>query len=171
MPTTGSTPIVDQIYRDNHSWLHGWLRKKLGCTHNAADLAHDTFIRLMIAMNKQGEVELDIKEPRAYLTTIASRILINHYRRQSLEQAYLDALATIPEAIAASPEQRAMILETLNEIDTILNALPRKVRNVFLMAQLDGLAYDEIARELSISLRSVQRYMAMAYEQCFQSNN
>lgn len=166
-----SATIVDQIYRDNHSWLHGWLWKKLGCTNNAADLAQDTFIRLMTALARQGGGDLNIQEPRAYLTTIASRVLINHYRRQTLEHAYLDALATIPEAVATSPEQRAMILETLNEIDTILSALPRKVRTVFLMAQLDGQTYDEIASELGISVRSVQRYMAMTYEQCLQSQS
>jgi RNA polymerase sigma factor (sigma-70 family) len=169
--TAGSAPIVDKIYRENHSWLHAWLRKKLGCSHNAADLAQDTFIRLMIALAKKGETELNIQEPRAYLTTIASRVLINHHRRQTLEQAYLEALATVPESVSASPEQRALILETLNEIDAVLSALPRKVRTVFLMAQLDGLAYEDIAKELLISIRSVQRYMAMAYEQCFQSQN
>ena len=37
--------IVEVLYQDHHSWLTGWLRRKLGCPQNAADLAQDTFIR------------------------------------------------------------------------------------------------------------------------------
>ena len=37
-----------------------------------------------------------IIEPRAFLTTVAKRVLFNYYRRQDLERAYLDALAQMP---------------------------------------------------------------------------
>lgn len=36
-----------QLYLDHHGWLHGWLRRRLDCTDTAADLAHDTFLRLL----------------------------------------------------------------------------------------------------------------------------
>lgn len=168
VPTAGPYHSIDQLYRDHNNWLQGWLRKKLGCAHNASDLAQDTFIRIMVALGKRCEPELNLKEPRAYLTTVATRVLINHYRRQSLEQAYLEALTSMPEAVAPSPEQRLILLETLNEIDTLLSALPHKVRTVFLMAQLDGLTYNEISKQLNIPDRSVRRYMSLAYEQCLQ---
>ena len=44
MSSTDSLPndAVTQIYRDHHGWLSGWLRKKLGNSFDAADLAHDT---------------------------------------------------------------------------------------------------------------------------------
>ncbi|MFL9609593.1 sigma factor [Methylobacillus sp. Pita2] len=41
--------LVHQLYSSHHGWLYAWLRKKLGCQHIAADLAHDTFVRLMVA--------------------------------------------------------------------------------------------------------------------------
>ncbi len=166
MPVSSTTDSVSELYSAHHGWLQGWLRKKLGCAHNAADLAQDTFIRILTAFDKQRHAELDLREPRAYLTTVATRVLSNHYRRQSLEQAYVEALSQMPEAVAPPPEQRLIILETLNEIDALLNALPQKVRAVFLAAQLDGLTYNEISQQLNIPPRSVRRYMALAYERC-----
>lgn len=166
MRTASPSDPIAELYTQHNGWLQGWLRKKLGCAHNAADLAQDTFIRIIVAFEKRCEPELDLKEPRAYLTTVATRVLINHYRRQSLEQAYLDALACMPEILAPSPEQRLLVLETLNEIDFILNGLPAKVRTVFLLAQLDGLTYNEISQQLNIPTRTVRRYMALAFEQC-----
>ncbi|HEY4353459.1 MAG TPA: sigma factor-like helix-turn-helix DNA-binding protein, partial [Paraburkholderia sp.] len=40
------------------------------------------------------------------------------------------------------------------------------IRSAFLLSQLDGLTYDEIATQLSISTRTVKRYMATAFEEC-----
>jgi RNA polymerase sigma-70 factor (ECF subfamily) len=48
MPATPSASPdagIATLYRDHHSWLHGWLRLKLGDAHRAADLAQDTFVR------------------------------------------------------------------------------------------------------------------------------
>lgn len=157
---------ITALYSEHSGWLQGWLRKKLGCAHNAADLAQDTFIRIVMAYNGAEHAVMQLREPRAYLTTVATRVLCNHCRRQSLEQAYADALRQMPEATAPAPEHRLIILETLNEIDALLDALPHKVRAVFLAAQLDGLTYDEIALQLGIAPRSVRRYMALAYERC-----
>ena len=166
MRVSSSLDPITALYSEHNGWLHGWLRKKLGCTHHAADLAQDTFIRIVMAFNGKDDVASQLREPRAYLTTVATRVLSNHYRRRSLEQAYADALRQMPDSVAPAPEDRLIILETLNEIDALLDVLPNKARSVFLLAQLDGLTYNEIALELAISPRSVRRYMALAYERC-----
>ena len=132
-------------YRHHHGWLHGWLRRKLGDAHHAADLAQDTFVRILMACRAQELALEQLREPRAYLTTVAGRVLLNHYRRLSLEQAWLAALATQPEPFAASPEERLSILQTLHEVDALLDALPAKTRTVFLLSQLEGLTYAQIA--------------------------
>src|SRR5256885_14558104 len=56
-----------------------------------------------------------LREPRAYLATVARRLLINHLRRQSLEQAWLQALAALPAPQAPSPEQQLLILQRSEE--------------------------------------------------------
>ncbi|MEF9963435.1 MAG: sigma-70 family RNA polymerase sigma factor [Comamonas sp.] len=159
--TIPSRHRVANLYTDHHGWLQGWLRKKVGNAFDAADLAQDTFVRIL------GTRDLPlIAEPRAYLTTVAKGVLVNWCRRQSLERAYLEALALLPEPNAISPEQRSVVLETLQEIDTILDALPPLVRRAFLLSQLDGMKYEDIAGQLGVSLTSVKRYMAQAFRQC-----
>jgi RNA polymerase sigma-70 factor (ECF subfamily) len=41
--------------------------------------------------------------PRAYLTTIAQRLLSNHLRRRQIERAYLEALGALPDPVAPPP--------------------------------------------------------------------
>jgi RNA polymerase sigma-70 factor (ECF subfamily) len=151
------------MYLAHHGWLQAWLRKKLGNPFDAADLAQDTFIRILAARSA-----VTIDEPRAYLTTVARGVLINWYKRQALERAYLEALALMPEPEAPSPEQRAIILQTLHEIDAMLDALQPVARKVFLLSQLEGMKYEDIAALTGVSLTSVKRYMRQAFRQCME---
>lgn len=154
----------DLLYRDHHGWLLGWLRRKLGCAHDAADLAHDAFLRLL-----RQPVDEPVREPRAYLTTIAHGLVVNHWRRRDIERAWLEALMQQPEAVHPSPEVRALAVEALLEIDALLAALPEKPRRAFLLAQLDGLTYREIGTELGVSERMVKKYMAQTMLHCLRA--
>jgi RNA polymerase sigma-70 factor (ECF subfamily) len=153
---------VHLLYSEHHGWLQGWLRKKLGNAFDAADLAQDTFVRVLRAPGLDR-----VEEPRAYLTTVARNLLINHVRRRAIERAYLDALALLPEPVAPSPEARLMVLETLVEIDRRLSGLPAQAKQAFLLAQLEGLGQAEIAAELGISVSTVKRHLAKAAMRCF----
>ncbi|AVJ28110.1 sigma-70 family RNA polymerase sigma factor [Achromobacter spanius] len=160
-PPPRSADSITTMYANHHGWLLGWLRKRLGSAADAADLAHDTFLRVL------GNARADVREPRAFLSTVAGGILANFYRRRDIEQAYLRTLADLPETYAPSPEARAIVLETLVEIDRRLSGLPAPVRQAFLLAQVDGMKQSEIAATLGVSLPTVQRYVARALLQCF----
>lgn len=153
---------VEVLYMDHHSWLTGWLRRKLGCPHSAADLAQDTFMRLLSARETPS-----IAEPRAFLTVVAKRVLFNHYRRQDLERAYLQALADMPEQLVPSEEERAIILQTLMELDQLLDGLPTPVKRAFLLAQVDGMSYADIGAQLGISIATVKRHLNKAALRCY----
>ena len=155
---------VAALYSNHQGWLQGWLRRRLGDPCTAADLTQDTFLRVMLK-SRSGEV-FNLDEPRAYLTTVAKRLMVNYFERQSLERAFLGTLETLPESVVPSLEERAIILETLHELDALLDALPAKVRTAFLMSQLEGRTYDDIAADLQVSVRTVTRYMVQAFSQC-----
>ncbi|EPN57248.1 ECF subfamily RNA polymerase sigma-24 factor, partial [Pseudomonas syringae pv. actinidiae ICMP 19096] len=101
------------LYRDHHGWLESWLRRRMGNAWDAADLSQDTFLRVLSSSQQIA----DMQEPRAYLLTVGKRLLSNFYTRRSLEQAYLEALAQLPEDSVPSPEQRWLLLETLQALD------------------------------------------------------
>ena len=159
MPAVESTDHseVAMLYIDHHGWLQVWLRRRLGDAHQAADLAHDTFVRVILT----GRTS-DIREPRAYLTTLAQRVLYNFWRRRELEQAWLEALAVLPEELAPSPEDYALVREAVEALDRCLGGLPLKVRQAFLLRRLDGLRHTEIAAAMGISESTVERYMKQA---------
>lgn len=105
-------------------------------------------------------------EARGYLRTMANGLCIDLWRRREVEQAWLQTLACRPGAVEPSPEHRALIVETLLEVGDMLGRLSQKAACAFIMAQVDGLPYREIAAQLAVSERMVKKYIAQAMLQC-----
>lgn len=163
LPDTTPHARLDSLYRDHHGWLQGWLRRRLGDRERAADVAQDTFLRLLVS----GRLP-SVDEGRSYLAQIARNLIIDQWRRQRIEQAYLESLAALPEPEIPSLETRAMVIETLMQIDVMLDGMPAKVREAFLLSQFEGLTYPQIAERLGVSVSSVQKYMLRAISACYQ---
>lgn len=149
------------LYRDHNGWLRGWLRQRLNNSADAADLAQDTFIRVLLARTSGT-----LQEPRRYLATIARGLVIDMYRRRSLEQAYLEALKLRPEIHAPSAEDRALIFDSLLAIDRMLDGLGTRTRQIFLAVQLDGLSYEKTAERVGVSVSTVRKHLANALMHC-----
>jgi RNA polymerase sigma factor (sigma-70 family) len=159
-----STPTQEMhtLYSEHHSWLRGWLRKKLGNAFDAADLAHDTYVRILATGSAPAP-----DQSRRFLTQIANGLVIDMYRRRQIEASYLEAVSLMPEPQVPSEETRLLIIETLIEIDTLLHRLPAKTRMALLLYKLDGLSYQEIAVQLQVSVSSVQKYITSALMACY----
>jgi RNA polymerase sigma factor (sigma-70 family) len=165
---------VSALYAAHHGWLQGWLRRKLGNACDAADLAHDTFVRVLGRRQASASAPAAappsplpaLREPRAYLGAIARGLVADFFRRKDLERAYLEALAALPEAHQPSPETRAIMLEALVAIDAMLDGLKPPVRQAFLLSQLEGMPYERIAAQLGVTRRTVSNYMCKAIEHC-----
>lgn len=155
---------VHILYSDHHDWLFGWLRKKLGCAHNAADVAHDTFLRIIASR----DALLGVEQPRAWLTTTAKRLIIDRARRQALEQAYLAEMALLAAHLPfqPAPDETLMALEALDQIGAALQAISAKARDAFLMHYLDQQSHAAIAAGLGVSTRMVHTYLVQALLAC-----
>ncbi|MBD8755395.1 sigma-70 family RNA polymerase sigma factor [Pseudomonas coleopterorum] len=156
---------VEVLYVRHHSWLKGWLQRRLGQAADADDLAQDTFVRIIRSRNPVD----DLKQPLAYLATIANSLLVNRWRRLAVERAYAEALATQPQHVELSAEQRYLLIEALTEIDALLQGLSPRVREIFLLSQLDGMTYKQIAAQLGLSVNQVQKSMLKAFSRCYAS--
>lgn len=157
--------VVHALYTEHHGWLFGWLRKKLGCPQNAADVSHDTFVRILASRDALG----GMREPRAFLTTTARHLIIDRARRRQLEDAYLRELALTIEMMEQrqqSPEQILVTLEALEQIAFVLDGLALNARQAFLLYFLEGLRQSQIASRLGISERMVRKHLMNALLHC-----
>lgn len=162
MPPSPDLSNVGWLYQEHHGWVRAWLSKKLGNASDAAELAHDVFVRLLSkpkAFDSEGHA-------RAYLSAMSRHVCVDFWRRQRVERAWLDVLASRPEHCMPSEEHRAMVLEALQQVQAMLERLPPNVAEAFMLAQVQGLSYQAIAERLGVSARTVTHYMSKAMFQC-----
>ena len=103
---------------------------------------------------------------RAYLSRMAKGLCVDHWRRLDIERAWQEALTANDEMQVPSVEHQHIVIETLCEIDRMLERLPEKAATAFIGSQLQGKPYRQIAEELGVSERMVKKYMAQAMLQC-----
>lgn len=163
MPAASDTQVADDLYRSHFSWLRQWLFGRLGCNFKAEDFAQDTFFRVLT--RKQN---IEVEHPCAFLSRIASRLLIDHSRRLCLERAWLETQLTLHSDHLSMPsvEQLHEFIDTLEWIARSLEGLPEKPRKAFLLYQLEGMRQADIAAHLGVSVSMVKKYIAQGLVYC-----
>ncbi|WP_300719824.1 sigma-70 family RNA polymerase sigma factor [Pseudomonas sp.] len=162
-PSITDADSLDALYKGYHGWLLVWLKRRLECPHNAADMAQETFIRLITA----GAYATP-REPRAFLATVARRLMVDRNRRQKLERAYREELARHVEHLehAPSPEQILAAVQALEHIARALDRMLPRARQAFILRHLEGLSHAQIAAQLQVSTKTVQNYLVQALLHC-----
>ncbi|MEM6974197.1 MAG: sigma-70 family RNA polymerase sigma factor [Pseudomonadota bacterium] len=153
---------VETLYRAHHDWLLGWIMRRLGCRETAADLMHDTFFRLL-----QHAPPASLREPRAYLSTVARGLTIDWIRRAELNRLYLDHLARLAPAHQPSEEDRIVLLDLIVQIDRMLDRLKPRAKAALMMSRLERMPYPEIASALEVSISTVEKDIALALKHCY----
>jgi RNA polymerase sigma factor (sigma-70 family) len=150
-------------FQDLYGDLLRLLTWRTGNPDSAADLVHETYLRL--ASLPEGSA---IANPRSYIMRTASNVAIDRLRweRRRQEKPLDDPEA---EAVAdrhPSPERALAARQRLELLDQALRELPPKVRQALLLSRVDGLTQAEIARRLGVSESMVVKYIAKALRHC-----
>lgn len=120
----------------------------------ASDLAQDVFLRLW-----EKQIDVDSKTAIRLLYKMAGDMFISKYRREKLENNYMNSLNNDRDDV--SPEDQLRYKELNSNYTKALAALSEKQRTVFLMARMDGLKYHEIAERLNLSVKAVEKRMSI----------
>ena len=161
-PVYANSIDVETLFRHHHRWLVDRVIRRIGCPETAADVAQDTFLRLMT-----GFAGKEAQAPKALLGRIAHGLLVDRLRRRDIEQAYLRGLAQLPAAQEPTSEELIEVVDMLHRLSTALDGLKPRARAVFLLSRIDGHTYPAIAARLGVSLRTVEKDMALALWHCY----
>jgi len=113
--------------------------RMLGSASEADDVLQDAWLRA-----RQDE-EADVRSPRAYLTTIVTRLCIDHLR--SAERTRMEYPGPwLPEPVAEPNQESAELASSLTTAFLlVLERLAPTERAVFLLREVFELDFDEIA--------------------------
>lgn len=150
----------ETLYDDFFPKVYAFARKHTRTLDEAEDLTHDVFLKLW-----QHRVGFSLTiPPDAQLLTIARQLVINRYKREIVRQrVYADWQHDRTEATPADEaEQPLQTAELTRKLQDALATMPPKRREIFEKSRFEGLSYDEIAEQLSISRSTVESQMVKA---------
>jgi RNA polymerase sigma factor (sigma-70 family) len=104
-----------------------------------------------------------IKHPLQYASQTATGIIIDHMRRSRVIS--INAAGTLDQlevcAPEPSPEQQLEFREEIAVVAQSLAQLPERTREVLILRRVEGLSQQETADRLHISIKTVEKHMAL----------
>ncbi len=165
-PPTRAVPspfhaVAVRYYRE----LINFCAHKLHDRDAAKDIVQEAYARFMVLARSQV-----VEEPRALLYKVARHLLIDQARRQRVrDHDSLDALVESdqpqgrtdwqPEAAAEGQEYARHMLE-------VIDALPARCREAFMLNRFEGLSHQEVADRMGISRNMVAQHVIRAVLAC-----
>ena len=136
--------------------LRNFLLYKFGNSEQSEDAAQEAFIKLW-----QNCKEVPLEKAKSYLYTIATNTSLNTIAHQKVVLSYeknntlLDRTNENPEHILEQTQFETKLLRAIDKIN-------ETQRIAFLMHRIDGKKYAEIAEELNISVKAVEKRIHLA---------
>lgn len=151
---------VEALFREHRGPLHRYLTGLLYNAEDAAELLQETYLRLL----RQEGLEHIEANARAYIFQIATNLARDYFRQRTAHSAerHTAVETHLADEELLVPEASVQWDDTLARFKAALMKLDPRVRDVFLLHRFRDMTYPDIARELNIGLRSVERYMSEA---------
>lgn len=165
IPSNNTLFWTESLSKDLLIFLTG----RVKCPETAADLTHETYLRLYQSINNNPP-----DNARALAFRIAVNLAIDYQRKVTVRNRHISDVAldsfaeTVPGSSAVEPVHILMARQRFGVLQAALDELPSDCRTAFLLNGIDGLTYSEIAERLGISKNTVGRLLARAVAHCAQ---
>jgi RNA polymerase sigma-70 factor (ECF subfamily) len=154
----GDVEVLQVVIETSKPKLFDFVVKLVKSRDDAEDILQEVYLRLW--MNRE---QLDLhKSLESYLYTISKRLVIDFYRKASLDRALLDKIIQSSVQYSNETEENIQFKDSFHYFETILESLPPKQRNVFHLAKIEGLSYDAISEELQVSKSTISNHLMEA---------
>lgn len=144
------------FFKEQFAPLCAWCRYKFGFDPDTAkDIVHTAFIQLW----KNRHTLLTAASVKAYLHTIIINKSLDTLKHRRIQKQYAEYQEAAP--FAQDPD-RFDWNRLQADIRSAINDLPEQMRRIFEMSRYEGMKYSEIARQLNVSVNTVETQMSRA---------
>jgi RNA polymerase sigma factor (sigma-70 family) len=156
--------LVGRLFAEHGSALQAFLYRRVRRHPDAAELAQEVYVRMLRVADTSA-----IRNPEAYLYTVASNLAKEHVRQESRDGRVLDVDDPLVQEQLAELPAFAGQLDTeqrTRRLREVLRQLPPKCHAAVVLQYWHGLSYEEIAQRLGVSTHMVKKYLSQALVHC-----
>jgi len=145
---------MDALFSGHKIELTRHLAKIVKCDETAADLVQESYLILHKTAQQQT-----IEHPRGFLFRIATNLAFNYLRRNKIADTHAQHLI-YDDRNSPSAEHLVTEQQRLERFVRIVEELPPRCRDVFILYKVQAMNHKEIAEELGISISGVEKHIA-----------
>lgn len=153
----GDSKAFDALYMRYVPRVEAFACCMLKDRSEAEDLAHDLFLKLW-----EGRESLQhVRSVRNYLFRMTKNAIFDRFAHKAVDVRYRQSAAAMDlrEIVSNDLVEQIDLHELMLLIDMAVEKMPTQRRNVFRMSRLEGVSYQEIARRLGISQKTVEYHI------------
>lgn len=148
----------EDIYHLIHQKIYCFILRYLQDSSNAQELTQRFFIRFW---EKRHLLKPDIPlEAQAFV--IARNLVIDELRKIAREKSFTEYFRSRRKTVSTVTEDTVLLDDLQEHLAAVVESLPHRRREIFKLSRHQGLTYQEIANELSISPKTVEIQMSKA---------
>jgi len=145
----------ESVYKQYAKDIRRFLFYKTQDLDKAEDILQETFIKLW---DNCGKVKYE--SVKSYLHTIATNTFLNMIKHDKVVRKHQESLVNHKDN--ESPEFIMLEKEFMVKLEHTIDSLPEKQKEVFLLNRIEKKKYKEIAEQLGISVKAVEKRMHLA---------
>ncbi len=145
----------DQIFEDWYFPVRNFIYYKTGDLQIAEDIAQDTFLKIW-----EKKESIKILTVKSLLYKIANNLFLNRQEHKKVLYKFLSEYKV--NEYSDAPDYELEMKEFDDKLQVTLAGLDDKNRTVFLMNRIDDLTYNQIAQNLGLSVKAVEKRMGKA---------
>jgi RNA polymerase sigma factor (sigma-70 family) len=153
--------VVERLFREHNEALIRFLRGRVGSHSEALEVAQEAYVRLL-SLDQPGAVSY----LRAFLFKTAANIAIDRRRRDQNFDKVTERQLFTELAENRTPERQLSGEQTLHRLELLIESMPPKCRQSFVLNQIHGLDAATIAGQLGITDSMVRKYVVRALLHC-----
>lgn len=144
------------IYERYSKRLYGFVLRYIKQKEDAEEIVQEVFVKIWESRNR-----IDAYSSfESFLFTIAYNTTISLLRKRTNEQKYLEHLKTLQQPDISPDLIDEIQFNELNErVQSLLNELTPRQKEIFQLSREEGLTHDEIAKKLDISVNTVKKHI------------
>ncbi len=154
----GDHDSFKQIYYRYSEKVYLFTVRYTGNTDDAEEIVQEVFSRIWEYRNNLDEN----RSFNGYILTITKNIIFNENRKKVNFDIYARYIINYLQGISNQTENQVVYENVRNLINKEINNFPPKRKQIFNMSRNEGLSYNEIAKKLSISEKTVESHLRLA---------
>jgi RNA polymerase sigma-70 factor (family 1) len=155
---SGDQAAFAEIYNRYWRLLVDAAYQRLKSLEAAEEAVQDVFVNFYI---RRSTINLN-SSLEAYLKTALKFKVYNLYRSQAVRYNYLSSLIGENYVDSASPDKALESKELKTQILSVMEKMPDKCKEVFLLSRFEHLSHQEIAERMNISVSTVKKHITKA---------